>query len=353
MVVGPGRLHHECPALDRQHAQDTLPITNGHAALLHDVGPEGKEALLPGFAPTHSAVERQLDRARHRDLAARIVCDGATEALLLERYRAQTLLPGRETGGYAGGTAADNDDIEWQLSAPARLGDALGNRSDRLTALLDGVGDQPHAAELAGDVDTGHVALEARRDLRDLDATRGGAKDQGDRVGGTRGLAGTMTDARRGLDQLGLAVEQADNLAFGTRADAGAATDTAGRVDQGVERRRLVEPSFLGLLLGVPAASLLAERPAHIGAPGDDKRERVKLVAVGIVDKPDVFASQARERRQEPGAGSGERRQPLKHSSASFAASLCRRWLAHRPGLAERPPYCRANRGLGLDQCRP
>ena len=48
-----------------------------------------------------------------------------------------------------------------------------------------------------------------------------------------------MPDAARRLDELGLAVDQAENLTLGARAHAGAAADALGAVDQRVERRRL------------------------------------------------------------------------------------------------------------------
>ena len=105
--------------------------------------------------------------------------------------------------------------------------------------LLDGIADQPHAAELAGDEQAGHIGLEVGFDDRQLDAAGFRPEHQRDGVRGTGRLAGAMTDAARGLDQLGGPI--IDNAEQGvsrsnlrTSANAGAAAQTLHGVDQGM-----------------------------------------------------------------------------------------------------------------------
>ena len=111
----------------------------------------------------------------------------------------------------------------------------FGNRGDGLPTLLDGIGDQTHAAEFTGDKQAGNVRLELRRNDRNIDAAPGGAKNQFDGVDRARRFASAVANARPGIEQLGLAADHADDAAFRASISAGAAPDAAGGIDDGVQ----------------------------------------------------------------------------------------------------------------------
>ena len=95
---------------------------------------------------------------------------------------------------------------------------ALADGVDRLAALLRRLADQPHAAQLAGDEQAGHVGLELRRYLRDVDAALLGAEHERDRVVRAAGRTGAVADACGTVHQHGLAVDDAQRP-FGTGRD--------------------------------------------------------------------------------------------------------------------------------------
>ncbi len=67
--------------------------------------------------------------------------------------------------------------------------------------------------------------------MGDINAPALRAEDKGDRVVGASLAAGAVADAMRGFNELSLAVDQADDIAFRTGADAGATTQTFRRIE--------------------------------------------------------------------------------------------------------------------------
>ena len=76
----------------------------------------------------------------------------------------------------------------------------------------------------------------------DIDSALRGAKDQRYRIDRATGRALTMADTARGVEQGWAIFDQAEDIAFWAGLDAGAATQTDGRVHDGMQRRWLVEP---------------------------------------------------------------------------------------------------------------
>ena len=107
----------------------------------------------------------------------------------------------------------------------------LSHGIDRLASLFDCVSNEAHATEFAGDEDSGDVGLEIGANIGNVDAALLRAENQRDRVARANLLAGAVTDAMAGLDQFGLSVDQSQNVALGTGADASAAAHTFRRID--------------------------------------------------------------------------------------------------------------------------
>ena len=107
----------------------------------------------------------------------------------------------------------------------------LSDRVDRLLALRDRIRDEPHPAELAGDEDPRDAGLKGWAEHGNIDAARFGAEDERDRIGRARRPTGPVADTVGRADQLGLALDEAENTAFRASVDAGRATDTPIRVN--------------------------------------------------------------------------------------------------------------------------
>jgi hypothetical protein len=107
-----------------------------------------------------------------------------------------------------------------------------------LAALLDGVADQAHTAQLSGDVDSGYVGLEIGIDGGDIDAPLRGAEHELDRIHRAGRFAGAMTDAIRWCDQVGFAADHAQYIVFGvlgTGVDARLTTNADVVIDDGMQ----------------------------------------------------------------------------------------------------------------------
>src|SRR5262249_37013509 len=145
-------------AADRLDADALLDV---ELDTLADVGPQHEQLLLGHGLAADAAVAGELERAGHDDLGARVVGDGAAVAILADDLALEAGGDEGQRRGEAGGARADDDRVELaRPAAAARSGDGRGG----LAALLDGVPDQAHAAELADDEDAGLGGLEARRE---------------------------------------------------------------------------------------------------------------------------------------------------------------------------------------------
>src|SRR5690606_37120703 len=127
-----------------------------------------------------------------------------------------------------------------------------------LPALLEGVADQAHAAQLADDVEPRHVGLEVLPDARQLDAAALRAEDQLDRVHRAGALTQAVADAARRRDRHGLAVPYAEHGLLRARRDAVAGADAALGIDDGVERDGFVQAVAERLQLGLLGLALEA-----------------------------------------------------------------------------------------------
>src|SRR2546425_1578837 len=230
--------------LDRKAAFDlldllhSLPEADLKAGLLDHRIPEVEQLLLADFGHLDLTDDRQLHRRRHRDLVARVVEYGAAERFfLLDQLVLELVLDRAEAGGDTRRTAPDDHHV---VLHRAGLQDGA-HRFNRLAPLLGAFADQAHAAQLAGDVDAGHVGLEIRIDLRDVDAALFGAEHELDRIDRAGREAGAVPDAMGRVDQLGLVIDDAQRV-FGARLHAGRRSDAPGRVDDRVQRRGLHQP---------------------------------------------------------------------------------------------------------------
>src|SRR5215472_2944628 len=217
---------------DPRDGADVLAIVDLQWRLLQDPVPEFEQLLLADFAEIDLADQRQRPWRGHHHLAAREVGDGAAKAVLLDGDVAQLVLHCGEARRKAGRTGADDHDV---VAVGLAEVVQLAHRLHRLASLLDRVADQPHSAELARNEDARHVGLEVAADMRDVDAALCGSEDQGDGVGRARRPAGAVTDAFRRLDELRLAVDQPEDVAFRTGVHTCAATEAEPRIDLGMQ----------------------------------------------------------------------------------------------------------------------
>ena len=138
----------------------------------------------------------------HGDLVARVVVDRAAERVfLLDDAVAQLVVDGRRA-------RPDRPAGPQPTISTSRLARAVQSAcgSPRWPgALLGRLADQPHAAQLAGDVDARTLVSELRADVGDVDAALLGAEHQADRLHRAGRQAGAVADAGRGVDQHRLA----------------------------------------------------------------------------------------------------------------------------------------------------
>ena len=175
---------------------------------------------------------------RHHQLAARKVRNSAAEGLLLDGAITQALLLGGQGSGETCGTCADDHDI--QPVAALHAG-KLCDEVHRLHALADRVADEAHAAELACDEEAGHVCLECWRDDGQFDAALLRAEDERDGLRGAGGGAGAMADAGCGVDDVCLAIDEANHSVFGAGCHACGRAAAERQVDLRMERGWLGE----------------------------------------------------------------------------------------------------------------
>jgi hypothetical protein len=140
----------------------------------------------------------------------------------------------RRQTGRAG---ADDDHVvdRWVIRGPLR------EILDGLAPLSHRVADEPHATELAGDVDALGVGLERLAHQGNVDPSGGGAEDQRDRVDGARRGAGAVADTLGRVDQFRAAVDDTEDLTLGARRHARADGDAAVGVEAGVQGHRLAD----------------------------------------------------------------------------------------------------------------
>ena len=215
-----------------RHALDGHAGHDGHLRLLDDAVPQRDELFFAHLAALDRADERELERAGHDDLGARVVHDRAADLVALDEEHAHAALEELERRAHAGGTGADHDGVVGVAGAAPT---ALHRVRRRLPTLADRVADQAHAAELADDVHAGARGLEVRVEARQLHAAGGGAVDERDRLHRARLHARRVADARERVQQLGLAVDHADDLVLRAREHARARPDAPHRVDHRVD----------------------------------------------------------------------------------------------------------------------
>ena len=109
-------------------------------------------------------------------------------------------------------------------------GSCAGNTIHCLLALLNGLAIKAHAAKFASDVDALNVGLKLGIDIGNVLAARFGPEDQGYPIKGTGSLAGTVANAMGWLDQLSLALDEADDFSFWIGRDTGSAAKAQGLV---------------------------------------------------------------------------------------------------------------------------
>jgi hypothetical protein len=103
---------------------------------------------------------------------------------------------------------------------------------------------RPCSMALASDIDAGNIGLEVGPDHGQIDTAGFAAEDQGDGIERAGRFAGPVADALTGLDQLRLAIDDAENIALGAGVHARTAAHAFCGIDKGVEGRRFVEAAF-------------------------------------------------------------------------------------------------------------
>ena len=206
---------------------------HGHLRLVDDRLPKLDELLFAHRAALHGADRRELERAGHDDLRARVVHDRSADLAALEEDDAATFFHQSKRRAHSRRAGADDDRVVRVARAapPARRDVVRG-----LASLAHRVSDQAHAPELADDVDAGARRLEMRIDERQLHAALGRAEDELDRVDGARVDARRVTDARERVQELRLTADHAEHLLLGAREHARAGADAAMKIDHGMDR---------------------------------------------------------------------------------------------------------------------
>ena len=201
-----------------------------------------------------------------------------SQTVLFEGDEFELMGEGAKAGREASRAGTDDHHIKHVGGLPDTR-----QRLDRfhcLAALLDGIADQAHAAELACNEQPGHIGLKVRFDNRQLDAAGLGAKHQRDGAGGTGGLAGSVADAARRLDELGLVADEAEHRVpvghLGAGANAGTAAQALHGSIKGCSDCRFGQARFLRLSLGRAAAGIDLFAHAQIDGPHHDQWDRVK-----------------------------------------------------------------------------
>ncbi len=200
--------------------------------------------------------------------------DAASKGLLLDRDVPKSHRLRRQGGREACRTGPHDQHIEHPSAAPALAGDSL----DGLATLYQRIANEPHAAQLPGDVDTRNIRLELRRQHGNVDAPPLGPVHQRYRIDRTGGPAGSVADALARRDELRLSVDQPQHMRFRclrTRLHALPAAHAARGIYQRMQRHRLHESSAARVLACHAALRGDGAPLAQIPLPQEKQRSQI------------------------------------------------------------------------------
>jgi hypothetical protein len=164
------------------------------------------------------AVDGQVDRRGHHDLAARVGADRSAErAFLLDPAGADAELVRTQHRRDARRAGAHHEKRQRVVGWVERFVD----RIDRLHTLANGRRDEAHAAELARDVDAALRGFEPRVDLGEIDAAARAAEHELDRVDRAGAQALAVTDASGRVREASLTRHDHERTLFGAGAHTG------------------------------------------------------------------------------------------------------------------------------------
>ena len=172
------------------------------SGLGHDRFPGLEQLLLGRVGDPKITIERDVDRLGEEHLVARILAHAVGERTLLQDHVGEPGTERLEPRAEPGRTRADDHDVERLRSAalaprfPREVGrDVL----DRDLPLVDGVLDQPAAAQLAHYIEAGDVGLEIVVGLRHHDPIHRRTREELDRPHRAGGGALSVADAELGV----------------------------------------------------------------------------------------------------------------------------------------------------------
>ena len=165
--------HCKARSVSSRHLRYDLLAVHVQAGFGNDVFPDADEIFLRDLTVAQLAVAGDSDGARHDQFLARVMSDRATQVLFFDRRESQLVMQAVEGSAQAGGPAPDDQDVQRiRGTIPLLFDDPFHT----LAALLESIADQPHATELADDVQARYVCLEVALDARELDPTLLAAK---------------------------------------------------------------------------------------------------------------------------------------------------------------------------------
>jgi hypothetical protein len=205
-----------------------------------DALPQLDQLLLRVGRALEAAVQRQLDRLREHQLAARVLGHRAARGeLLVDGHEAQPVALGLERAGQPAGPAPTTHRSSTSSGSAGGLRGAPRDLGADRHAVLDGGLDQRVRGDLAGQEQArGADRLEALVEHRHVAPLGQVAERDRDRAHRALALAGRVTDAARAVDDHGLAVHEVEHTLFGTGAHAAAAAQAAREVDHGMAQHR-------------------------------------------------------------------------------------------------------------------
>jgi hypothetical protein len=135
---------------------------------MDNIFPESQKLFLRILRAPEATDERKLNGLGHGQLVSGVFSNGPAEIVLIDDHVTDPEVLGLQGGRNPGRTAPNDENVRVPSRAicVAMRVQPVADGPHDLAALLHGVADQSHAAELAGDEDARHRCLQFRREHR-------------------------------------------------------------------------------------------------------------------------------------------------------------------------------------------
>src|SRR5581483_6653956 len=202
-------------------------------AIQHHV-PERQQVFFRELGFLELAVHGKFHGAGHDQLLPRILRDGSSNLVLLQRNVVEFVFDGPQRGGNSGRTSSHNENVINIRCRGSQARDSFTYGVDAGAPLVHRILDQGQAAEFADDEEIRDGSLVFRRQKRHVGAHARGGHKHGDGANGTRFSAPAVTYALISVDYGHFARNYGEYIAVRTDGRTSRATNAVGVIDMGM-----------------------------------------------------------------------------------------------------------------------